>query len=49
MSQPVAELQHYDPEHVRAHTEEVLAKVRTPAAIPARFDPLRASDEELIR
>ena len=28
MSQPVAELQHYDPEHMRAHTEEVLNQAR---------------------
>jgi Peptidase A4 family len=54
MSQPVTEpatggLQHYDPDEVRARTEEVLAKLGRPLAIPAGFNPLRASNEELIR
>jgi len=53
MSKPVTEpsgagLQPYDPDEVRAYTEEVLAKVRRPAAIPAGFDALRAPDDELI-
>lgn len=50
MSQPVGGgLQQYDLDEVRAYTEEVLAKLRHPAAIPAGFDALRAQNDELIR
>jgi len=42
-------IQKYDPAEVRARTEEVLAALRRPEAIPGRFDALRASDDELLR